>query len=176
MKGTKASFSSSTGANSTQPISIPGAPRTEEANTMSSSATTSPVSTPSSHSRSRSFPFAFPGGSLSRSSTTEAILRPRSRSRSKSPGAPSSPPNNTTKPARVSMTLTQTTAQPKRNPSDPAVSPTASSPTSGPQLPKKHKPSPASTSHYGRHSNDWLFGGFSVTEKVKGFWKDDEEK
>jgi len=40
----------------------------------------------------------------------------------------------------------------------------------------KAKHQPGSTSHFGRHGNDWLFGGFSVTEKVKGFLEKGEEK
>ena len=40
----------------------------------------------------------------------------------------------------------------------------------------KAKHQPGSTSHCGRHGNDWLFGGFSVTEKVKGFFEKGEEK
>jgi len=40
----------------------------------------------------------------------------------------------------------------------------------------KAKRQPGSTSHCGRHDNDWLFGGFIVTEKVKGFFEKGEEK
>jgi hypothetical protein len=40
----------------------------------------------------------------------------------------------------------------------------------------RFKRQPASTSHCGRHGNDWLFGGFSVTEMVKGFFEKGEGK
>ena len=40
----------------------------------------------------------------------------------------------------------------------------------------KFKRTKMGTSHCGRHGNDWLFGGFSVTEKVKDLLKDDEEE
>ena len=37
---------------------------------------------------------------------------------------------------------------------------------------KRHS---GTTMQVGRHSNDWLFGGFSITEKVRGMWSPSDE-
>jgi hypothetical protein len=173
--------SSSAKATSIQPVTTTASmPQTAESKTMPSSTTTSlassPASEPPSHTRSHSFPFHFHGYSLSQSTTHDSIFHPHSRSRSKSPSARRSPPNSLPKATPITTMSTHIPSQPKRNPCDTAVSPIASSPTSKPSHPKKAKPSPASTSHCGRHSNDWLFGGFSVTEAAKRLLKDEEEE
>lgn len=95
-------------------------------------------------------------------------------------GTTSTPdPEPSAKPIHIATSSAQTSSQPKRNTSDPAVSPIASSPTSTSHNAKKHRHSAASTSHYGRygrHANDWLFSGFSVTESVKSLIHEDGEE
>jgi hypothetical protein len=130
---------------------------------------TSPTSGVSQLSRFLSFPVSFGGRSLSRLATNDT----RSRSRSKSPGGPSSPRTSLSKTASVTTSSTPMSSPPKRSTLDPAVSPTASSPTTNPR--QKKMDNPASTSQYGRHTDDWLFGGFTVTEAVKSLIHEEEK-
>jgi hypothetical protein len=69
--------------------------------------------------------------------------------------------------------LPKTSQQGKRASSEPFIMP--SSPTS-PTRPSAAGSRVSSTSHYGRHANEWLFGSFSVRETVKGVWKGHEGK
>src|SRR2546421_355504 len=163
------------------PATTAGIPRTAEPKTLSTSTTTSvassSISQPNTHSRSHSYPFPFHAKSLSRSTTNDSVFHSRSRSRSKSPSCLPSLSTSSPQTTPITTRPMPMPSGPKRVTSDSAVSPTLSSPTTKTHPSKKPKNSPASTSHCGRHSNDWLFGGFSVTETVKGFiHKDDEEK
>lgn len=95
--------------------------------------------------------------------------------RSKSP-RPDSGPGKEKRPSDVQHgtdALPRTSKQGKRTSSEPSVMP--SSPTS-PTRPSLAGSRVSSTSHYGRHANEWLFGGFSVRETVKGVWKGHEDK
>ncbi|KAK2733424.1 hypothetical protein FQN57_002120 [Myotisia sp. PD_48] len=79
----------------------------------------------------------------------------------------------------------QTTSSPSPMYSDGTMSPT--SPTE-PSKKKRHSSSSTSRkssdhkrrsstlSHYGRHGNDWLFGGYSVRDHVSKLWKDDQSE
>jgi hypothetical protein len=69
--------------------------------------------------------------------------------------------------------LPKTSKQGKRTSSEPLIM--LSSPTS-PTKPSAAGSRVSSTSHYGRHANEWLFGSFSVRETVKGVWKGHEGK
>jgi hypothetical protein len=71
--------------------------------------------------------------------------------------------------------LTPASPEPKRTTSDPTVSSAVSSPNTISGYPKRRKPLPTSTSHSGRHSNDWLFGGFSVSKTVKSMIKEEDD-
>jgi len=124
---------------------------------------------------------------------------PFSRSRSKSPR----PPIDLSIPASTTLKHVQTSPLPgqssshyhpptQRHKSDgalpsPSLSPAATSPSfSGPQkrdswVQKKHRYSGSSPGGYGRHGDDWLFGGFSFRQTAKeivnrGKGRRDEEK
>jgi hypothetical protein len=81
---------------------------------------------------------------------------PHSRSRSPNPAAVNT---------KCSTMTDQKSSQTERKPS----SPTSRSPTH-PKPPTKRN-SIGTFSDCGRHSNDWLFNGFSVTEAAKGLLK-----
>ncbi|KAI9871802.1 MAG: hypothetical protein M1830_002431 [Pleopsidium flavum] len=84
--------------------------------------------------------------------------RPRSRSRSKSP-LPSPSTSSTARPEHA------------RSASDSVSQPTS---PSRPGHVKRKSRSSGTVMQCGRHSNDWLFGGISVTDTVKGFFHKDE--
>ena len=69
--------------------------------------------------------------------------------------------------------LPKISKQGKRTASEPSVLP--SSPKSA-KRPSDAASRVSSTSHYGRHANEWLFGNFSVRETVKGVWKGHDGK
>jgi hypothetical protein len=119
-----------------------------------------------------SFPISFQGRSISRAATTDSIFRSRSKSPRKSP------------PTAIDIRPTvPTTAGPRTHPvrigSEPAISPTSPAGPTSPSRPstlKKARKTSGTTSHCGRHSNDWLFGGVSLRETVKGIWRDNDEQ
>jgi hypothetical protein len=118
-------------------------------------------------SKSFSIPHPFQARSITRSMTTDGILLHRSKSPQKRP------------PSTIDITPFGSTSSPPTNPtrtvSNPAISPTSPAypiSTSRQSTLKKTKNTSGTTTHYGRHSNDWLFGGISVRETVKGIWKD----
>lgn len=121
--------------------------------------TTSPPSTypvvGSSLSRAQTFPFNFRG------------------IRSKSP-RPAPGPVQVQRPAdSEQIPLSKAAKQSQRAASEPTV---LRSPPSSPTRPSLTSPSVSSTSHYGRHANEWLFGNFSLRKTVKGVWKGHEGK
>jgi hypothetical protein len=66
--------------------------------------------------------------------------------------------------------------RPEQATTEPTMSPVLSSLAGMRHLATKTKQSPAAVSACGRHSNEWLFGGFNISETVKRFLKDDEKK
>jgi len=82
--------------------------------------------------------------------------RPRSRSRSRSP-----------------LPSTSSLSRPEhaRSASDPVSQPAS---PSRPGHVKRKSRSSGTVMQCGRHSNEWLFGGISVTDTVKGFFTKDE--
>lgn len=130
---------------------------------------TSPITASPESRSSRSFPVPLPfqARSITRATTTGSIFRSRSKSPRMSPpiaidtkstSSPSSPPSH-----------------PVRTGSEPMVSPTSPNYPTSPSRPltlKRTRKTSGTTSHCGRHSNDWLFGGISVRETVKGILKD----
>lgn len=70
-----------------------------------------------------------------------------------------------------------TQPKPTRMLSEPTISPVSPrSPTSPRPLLAQRRKTSGTTKHCGRHSNEWLFGGFSVRETVKNLVKEKEEK
>lgn len=121
--------------------------------------------------KSFSIPLPFQARSITRATTTDSIFRSRSKSPRRPPPTaidtkstgPSSPPP--TRPVRIG--------------SEPTVSPTSPNYPTSPSRPstlKRARKTSGTTSHCGRHSNDWLFGGISVRETVKGMWKDNDSQ
>ena len=131
---------------------------------------TSPIpASPEARSSKFSIPLPFQARSITRAATTDSIFR----SRSKSPRKP--PPTDIyTKP--TGSTPAPPPNHPLRMKSEPAASPTSPAHPTSPSRPtlKRTRKTSGTTSHYGRHSNDWLFGGISVRETVKGIWKDND--
>ncbi|KAF7504770.1 hypothetical protein GJ744_001771 [Endocarpon pusillum] len=123
-------------------------------------------------SRSFSIPLPFQARSITRATTTDSIFRSRSKSPrmppptaidTKSTGSSSPPPN------RLARTGSEPTASP--------TSPNYLTSPSRPSALKRARNTSGSTSHYGRHTNDWLFGGIRVRETVKGIvWKDNDSQ
>lgn len=142
--------------------------RSENTKTAVSSAEgVSPVTTPCSPPASPEF-----GSSISRAQTFPFNFHSM---RSKSP-RPAPGPVQDQQPANLhqgTSALSNAQKQGKRTVSVPSVLP--SSPSS-PTRPSATSPSVSSTSHYGRHANEWLFGSFSVRKAVKGVWKGHEGK
>jgi hypothetical protein len=93
-----------------------------------------------------------------RSNVFEKIKEQMPRSRS---GSPNPPAVNT----KCTNMTDQKPAQVERKPSSP-TSPTATHPK-----PPTKRHSSGTFNDCGRHSNDWLFNGFSVTEAAKGLLK-----
>lgn len=133
---------------------------------------TSPVtSSPETRPSKFQIPLPFQARSITRAATTDSIFRSRSKSPRKSP-----PTTITTKPV-TSRSPTPHDAL-ARTGSEPAVSPTSPTNPASPSRPmtlKRTRKTSGTTSHCGRHSNDWLFGGISVRETVKGIWKDNND-
>jgi hypothetical protein len=132
---------------------------------------TSPIAESPEVSSSKSFsvPHPFQARSITRSITTDGIFPSRSKSSRKSP-----PSTIDIKPAGSSTTPP---TNPGRTSSEPAVSPISPGYPTSPSRPsalKRTRKTSGTTSHYGRHGNDWLFGGISVRETVKGIWKDND--
>ncbi len=134
-----------------------------------SPASPTPASPEARSSKSFHIPLPFQARSITRATTTDSIFRSRSKSPRMSPptaidtkfaGSPSPPPSH-----------------PARTGSEPMMSPTSPNYPASPSRPstfKKTRKTSGTTSHCGRHSNDWLFGGISVRETVKGMWKDND--
>jgi hypothetical protein len=119
-------------------------------------------------SKSFSIPHPFQARSITRSITTDSIFPSRSKSKTSPPSTININPVESTSSPRTNTTRTS---------SDPAVSPTSPTYPTSPSRPsafKRARKTSGTTSHYGRHSNDWLFGGISVRETVKGMWKDND--
>ena len=108
------------------------------------------------------------GSSISRAQTFPFNLH---SIRSKSP-RPAPGPLQDRKP-HDSQKKGSSRSQSKRTVSDPARM--QSSPTSAKRASAAGS-AVSSTSHHGRHANEWLFGGFSVRETIKGVWKGIEGK
>ncbi|KAJ5756024.1 hypothetical protein N7533_005567 [Penicillium manginii] len=94
--------------------------------------------------------------------------RPKSVSMSQPRDIPRSAPHNTyfdqdhgsTSP--VQMSPDESSPRSPKGDFDPKRAPTPTRKNSG-----DHKRYSGTINHYGRHSNDWLFGGFSVRETVR---------
>ncbi len=131
----------------------------------------SPTTSSSEARPSKSFSLSnpFQPRSITRAATTDSIFRSMSKSARKPP------PNSITTTPGQSTSPTLPTSQPMRIGSEPTISPTTPSHPASPSRPttfKKMRKTSGTTSHCGRHSNEWLFGGISVRETVKGMWKD----
>ncbi|OAL33716.1 hypothetical protein AYO20_07054 [Fonsecaea nubica] len=148
--------------------------------TLSPTTTLSPLSTESLSPTAKA-PFSFP------------FHFTRTRSRSKSPRPPPidvsipSPATITTTPTNLKHVQTSPLPAPspsspqdhartqKRHTSDSAISPSTMSPPTSPDLQKrdhgwiqkKSRHSGSSPGGYGRHSDDWLFGGISLTQTAR---------
>jgi hypothetical protein len=89
-------------------------------------------------------------------SITEIVGRARSKSPNKKPRSAS---NTTTQKASSSD---KSVAEHKSSSNTAAISPTRE------HFLKRRPAEHGSTDHYGRHSNDWLFGNISLRETAKG--------
>jgi len=142
---------------------------TTEIMSLSSTAPTTTSGTRAS--RTQSFPFTLPP----RAARTSSFFQSRSKAPSEESAPRPLPPTSlhlagsedpTSR--RFSLTLSQ------RSMSEPATSPTSSSPSRPTYIRKAKRNSQGSgVMQCGRHSNDWLFGGFSVRETVKGMVRRD---
>ena len=135
---------------------FPSAPKELSPELMTCSVPSSPAAE-SSVTRAQTFPFSFHG----------------IRSKSPRPAPVPVQKQRPSGPQKGIDALPEASKQGKRTSSEPSV--LSSSPTS-PTRPSASGSRVSSTSHYGRHANEWLFGSFSVRETVKGVWKGGEAK
>lgn len=121
-------------------------------------------------SKSFSSRLSFQARSLTRAATTDSIFRSGSKSSRKPP-----PTSIGTNNAESNSSPPPTSVSPIRISSDPAITPISPAHPMSPSRPatfKKTRKTSGTTSHCGRNGNEWLFGGISVRETVKGIWKD----